>query len=573
MGQVIDRLIDLGAVQHCTYVDDQFVSSYFLADKSDGSKRFVLNLKNLNKFIATNHFKLEDYRIAAKMIVEKSFLARIDLKDAYFLIPIHRESRKYLRFYFQGQLFEFLVLPFGLSTAPYIFTKVLKPVIHFLRARGLLSVVYLDDFLCIGDNFEKCLFNLHTTMSLLKSLGFIINDKKSDTSPSMSCQFLGFIFNSELMTMEITRNKRAKILSMIQDLKSKQSCKIRIFAQFIGNLIAACPTIKYSWLHTKSFEREKFLALTVNNGDYESEMDLLEILREDFTWWESKIENSVISIKPPVFVKEISSDASLSGWGAFCEGESVHGFWSAKEKSRHINYLELLAIFLALKTFALNLRDCEILLRCDNTTAIAYINRMGGIKYPHLNVLSKAIWLWCEERNISIFASYIPSKENVEADYGSRITNIDTEWELSSSVFDRIVNKFGIPEIDLFASRTNRKVNLYCSWFKDPESTFIDAFTLNWKDYYFYAFPPFSIIARVLQKIVNDKAQGILVVPYWASQPWFPFFESLLTEPIMIFKPCKNLLLSPCRTLHHPLENKLTLIAGKLSGQLLPRKD
>ena len=565
--EAMDRLIKIGAIQGCSYKKGQFISTFFLVDKPDGTKRFVLNLKNLNKFITKIHFKLEDYKIASKLITENAFMARIDLKDAYHLIPMHEDSRKYLRFYFQDQLYEFVALPFGLSTAPYIFTKIVKPVLHFLRAKGLSSVVYLDDFLCISDSFEKSLYNLQTTKTLLESLGFIINELKSDTVPKMCCQFLGFIFNSKHMTIALPESKQFKILNLIISLKDRKTCKIRFFAHFIGNLIASCPTLKYSWLYTKRFEREKTMALIVNDGDYESIMYLSEELQVDFTWWESHILKSSNSIKPPVYVKEIFTDASLTGWGAYCDGEHVHGLWSLEERARHINYLELLATFLALRIFCIDLRDCDVLLRIDNTTAISYVNRMGGTKYLYLHSLSKLIWQWCEQRNIWIFASYIPSKENVEADHGSRLNNIDTEWEISDYAFSRIIKSFGKPQIDLFASRINKKCDLFCSWFKDPESTFVDAFTLNWSSFYFYAFPSFSIILRTLQKIKNEKACGILVVPYWGSQPWFPLFESLLLEPPIVFKPAKNLLLSPCRTLHHPLASKLSLIAGKLSGR------
>ena len=64
---------------------------------------------------------------------------------------------------------------------------------------------------------------------------------------------------------------------------------------------------------------------------------------------------------------------------------------------------------------------------------------MGGIKYPHLNFLARNIWQWCEAKNLSIFASYIPSKEIVEVDRGSRLDNTDTEWELANFAFERIV--------------------------------------------------------------------------------------------------------------------------------------
>lgn len=101
---------------------------------------------------------------------------------------------------------------------------------------------------------------------------------------------------------------------------------------------------------------------------------------------------------------------------------------------------------------------------------------------------------------------------------------------------------------------------------KDPYAWEIDAFTVNWKQFNFYAFPPFSIILKVLKKIKQDKATGILVVPFWPTQPWYPVFKSMLIREPLIFDPNINHLLSSDRT-PHPLWKNLTLVAGKLSGK------
>ncbi|XP_034935551.1 uncharacterized protein [Chelonus insularis] len=308
----------------------------------------------------------------------------------------------------------------------------------------------------------------------------------------------------------------------------KEKVKIRLLAQLIGSLVAACPAIKYGWLYTKKLEREKFLSLLKKDGKYDCVMRLPEHLREDFEWWKINIMNSRNSFKLPSYKRVIFTDASLSGWGAYCEGTGTHGSWSVEEKKHHINYLELLAIFFALKSFASDLYNCNILLRVDNTTAISYINRMGGIQHQNLNILAREIWQWCEQKNNWIFASYIPSQENEDADRESGKNNVDTEWEIGNEYFRKIVRKYGTPEIDLFANRINKKCEVFCSWFQDPESFIVDAFTINWHNWFFYAFPPFAMIPRVIQKIVSDRARGILVVPYWTTQAWFPVFETLL---------------------------------------------
>lgn len=104
---------------------------------------------------------------------------------------------------------------------------------------------------------------------------------------------------------------------------------------------------------------------------------------------------------------------------------------------------------------------------------------MGGVQHPHLNDIAKKIWEWCEIRKIYIFASYIRSKENSEADLESPRLFPETEYELSSYAFSRIIKAYGQPKVDLFVSRANKKCELFVSWKKDPESMAIDAFTTS----------------------------------------------------------------------------------------------
>lgn len=184
----------------------------------------------------------------------------------------------------------------------------------------------------------------------------------------------------------------------------------------------------------------------------------------------------------------------------FCKNQ--HEYWKAEELELHINILELMAAFFDLKCFASNRRCCNIMLRLDNTIAIAYINHMRDSRYEGLSFFAREIWQWCEQREISITASYIPSKENVETNYESRKLQSETEFELNDGVFQKIVKVFGQPDIDLFASRANAKCCRYVSWQKNPGSiASIDAFTLEWKQFYFYVFPSFSVILKVLRKI------------------------------------------------------------------------
>lgn len=128
---------------------------------------------------------------------------------------------------------------------------------------------------------------------------------------------------------------------------------------------------------------------------------------------------------------------------------------------------------------------------------------------------------------------HIKSSENQEADYESRRINVETEWEILNKAFQFLSQKFGEPNFDLFATRLNTKCKIFSFWRFDPDAYLIDAFTFKWRDFSFYAFPPFSLIHRVLHKIILDRAEVILVVPLWTG----------LDSPGILYSDHYNLLL------------------------------
>lgn len=125
-----------------------------------------------------------------------------------------------------------------------------------------------------------------------------------------------------------------------------------------------------------------------------------------------------------------------------------------------------------------------------------------------------------------------------------------------------------MPDSDLFATRINAQLTRFVSWKPDPEAFHTNAFTLSWTEGLHYAYPPFSIIGRVLKKIQEDKATLLVILPLWPTQPWFPrALQLLVEEPVLLPPHCVRLPQDP--TLVHPLSNKLRLAAMVLSGNHL----
>lgn len=206
-----------------------------------------------------------------------------------------------------------------------------------------------------------------------------------------------------------------------------------------------------------------------------------------------------------------------------------------EEQQYHINYLESKAVLLELKSLCSGTQNKHIRIQLDNITTVAYLNAMGGIKSLNCNDMAIQIWEWCSQRNIWISVSHIPGSTNVEADKESRKINDSTEWSLSTIVYNRLAQLWGPFQVDLFASRLNFKVPVYVSWRPDPGAMFTNALFMSWGPYYFYAFPPFSLITPCLQKIEEDQSSGVLLVPLWPTQPWFPvLLRSLVDHPSLL---------------------------------------
>lgn len=561
----INHMLDIEAIHKVDHCDGQFLSPIFVVPKPDGSGRFIINLKVLNNYMETPHFKMEDHRMVKQIIFPDCYMAKIDLQDAYYMIPIAPEHRKYLRFEFEDQIYQYCCLPFGLSPAPRIYTKISRPVVAYLRKKGFTSVNYLDDFLLFGETLNKCMKNVDATLALLTRLGFIVNMKKSILSPCRKIEYLGFIWDSISMTISLPERKRTNLLRLVNKTISLKFESIQNASILIGNLISATPALDYSMIKTRHLEIEKIRALAFSNGDYAGLFTYNSETLTSLLWWKSAIRQGVCKIRSDCFDYEIWTDASNSGWGAHFQGKTTRGFWSIEEQKLHINTLELLAIFNGIRSLILFASSKHILVRSDSTTAIAYVNRKGGChSLVNLNV-AEQIWSWCETNSSWITATYLNTKDNIVADQASRQELDENDFFLDSNSFSQIIKLFQTPELDLFATQNTRKCEKFYSWFPDPECSGVDAFSYKWKEY-FYAFPPFSLIPRVLRKVRQDQAKGIIVVPDWKTQAWFPIFMSLKCSKVLTLKKGKFSLHYPFCNRTHPMSNTLSLLVAVVSG-------
>ena len=279
---------------------------------------------------------------------------------------------------------------------------------------------------------------------LLENTGFMINNKKSLLQPTQEIEFFVMIIDSVRMDLRLPGEKIKSIRQEAQKVLSLSSPSAHSLSQLAGKLNATTPALQMAPLFCRSLQTCLKQALAANSQDYKSPVQLSPQAKEYLWWWVHHLSTwNGRSLIVQQASMTIISNTSLQGWGATCNGVRTRGPWSPQEQSLHINCLELLAATLAIQTFAKERSGITILLKLDNTTAVAYINRMGGTVSPTLSHLTRDLWLWCMGRNILLQAQHLPGALNSIADRESRTCSDRSEWKLSPALFQRINMQLG----------------------------------------------------------------------------------------------------------------------------------
>ena len=562
----IQTMIEKGVIQESRHETGEFISNIFIRPKKDGRFRIILNLKPFNQYVEAEHFKMDSIITCLNLMNNNCCMASIDLRDAYYSVPMAESQRKYLKFEWNNKLYEYTCLPMGLACAPRKFVKLMKPVFAFLHNEGHVSSGYLDDIFIQGDSYDICMNNIQETVNLLTKLGFFVHYDKSIMTPCQEIEHLGFILNSKEMTVRISGEKHVKLVNKIDYLLNSETFTIRNVASAVGSMISYLPGVQFGALFYRQIELEKIKALKENKGNFEGTMTLSQAAIEQLIWWKEQAMLYPAHIETKESKYTLCTDASMSGWGATMANKKCGGRWSEEEKSKHINELELLAVEFGLRSLCSEIRGEHIKIKSDNMTTVAYIRNMGGCKSPKCNFIARRIWLWALNRDIWLTITHIEGRLNKDPDELSRVFDDKTEWMLNPILFNKIKGMFKM-DIDLFASRLNKQLDNYVTWQPDPHAYVVDAFTINWTVFNGYIFSPFSMIPRVLAKLETERAQAVVIAPYWPAQGWFSKLTRMLTQPPLLLPRGKKQLILPFnREAVHPLWRKLHLLVCPLSG-------
>ena len=508
-----------------------FYSRLFVVWKTSGSWRPVIDLSTLNLFVDVAHFRMETIQSVLLSVRQGDWMASIDLKEAYLQVPVHPDSRRFLRFVAQGNVYQFSALCFGLSTAPQVFTQVMAPVSAILHSWGIRMRRYLDDWLVQSSSRDSLLHDLQVVLDLCRELGIVVNPAKSHLVPSQVVQYLCVVIDSRSFRASPSLERVARLRSTADAFLSCATLPASIWLSLIGMLSSLSHLVPGGRLRVRSLQL--CLHRLWDRGDQSVRIPWSQDCLRDLRWWldlpRLSLGVSLVQISPDL---DFWSDASDVGWGAHLGSLTASSLWDQDQTALSINARELLAVQEGLLHFLPSLVGKAVSIFCDNSTAVSYLRKEGGTRSPFLNSLTRGILRWADSHSIRLLPQFIPGSLNVLADSLSHPHQLPhTEWSLHPEVFHSIRRLWPV-QIDLFATSANRQCSVFFFPFRDPMAAGTDAFLQCWDGLQAYAFPPWSVIPRVLAKLrVSPGMELTLIAPYWPQRPWFPDLLHLPLAP------------------------------------------
>ncbi|KAI2661618.1 Transposon Ty3-G Gag-Pol polyprotein [Labeo rohita] len=243
-----------------------FYSRYFIVPKKDGGLRPILDLRVLNRSVMKLKFRMLTLKQVVSQIRSEDWFVTIDLKDAYFHVSILPQHRKFLRFAFRGEAYQYRVLPFGLALSPRTFTKCVDAALAPLRLQGIRILNYIDDWLILAQSEQVAAQHRDAVLAHMKELGLRLNAKKSVLSPLQRTTYLGVVWDSTTMQARLSPARIESILAAVRRVRIGRSLTVKQFQQLLGLMAAASNVIPFGllymrplqwWLKTRGFPEGK----------------------------------------------------------------------------------------------------------------------------------------------------------------------------------------------------------------------------------------------------------------------------------------------------------------------------
>ncbi len=352
-------------------------------------------------------------------------LAKIDIARAYRNVPIHPDDRHLLGMLWQESLFIDTTLPFGLRSAPKIFSALADGVEWVLSQKGVrYRLHYLDDFLVLGaPRSKQCQGALETMISVCSELGLPLADDKIG-GPATQLVFLGIELDSEAMELRLPNEKIEEIKLLIAQWKRKRAAKKRQLLSFIGHLVHAATVVT---------QGRTFIRRMLDRARLAKQLDhfvrLNQEFRSDLRWWDLFMDtwngkacvDTHLSAAPQF---EFTTDASGAwGCGASWASKWFQIEWNPSWRKEGIAVKELLPIVMAIGLWGAYWAHARVKVWSDNMSVVAVLRSRTSKDTAIMHQLRSLHFLLARQ-DIALQAAHIPGKDNLAADHHSR-NNMD----------------------------------------------------------------------------------------------------------------------------------------------------
>ena len=522
----IQELMDTGAASICTPCNQpQCVSPLNVVEQRD-KKSLILDLRAVNRYLVIPKFRYEGLTRVAELIRKDDWLFTIDLKSDYHHVDMHPSARPFLGFRFAQQTYTFNSLPFGLATAPFVFTQIIKQLAKRSRALGFRLVPYVDDIIFMASSKEDALTCQLQVVSDLRDAGFIVNRKKSQLAPARHVRFLGILIDTRALKFFVPREREEVLQQQLQFLARRETASATEIARVTGMLASMRPALGSA---SRAFV-QGMLTFINDRPSWRRHRPLTADCRADIEFWLltlHKLNGNDITCQS-AFDAFVHCDASATAWGAHvrlipCGFLQAHAQFPPNLQRLSSTHRELTGILWALGHFAAHLHHRHILVHTDNQAA-AFILQKGGSRRPELTTVCQAIMALMLQNAAKLSVSWIPRELNALADSLSKLSDPD-DYSLTATAFNAVEAAWGPHSIDLFASRSNTRLPRFCSLLYEREAVATNAFSISWHTENAYAFPPPSLLPAVLTHAATSRAIITIVIPAWQSAFWWPLLS------------------------------------------------
>jgi hypothetical protein len=363
-----------------TNEDNLLVISPLSVSVNKDKKRLILDLRYVNQHIYKQKIKFEDWRTAMNYFGKGKFFTKFDLKSGYRHLDIFPDHQRFLGFSWpsssgEKHFYMFTVLPFGLSSAPYIFTKLIRPLTQHWRSQGINITIFLDDGLDMENSLQVSRKTAATVRSDIKASGFVPNDQKSVWEPTQIICWLGLQWDGVLWTIAINPQRIETLFADLNDVINQEKVSARTLARVVGWIISTGP-ITGNLARIMSRDCQMSIA-----WDTPFVLDHYSLLKLKF--WQDNIEARNVRICQQFCDsnKIVYSDASNHACAALVLGTEhiAHHMFTDEETVTSSSYRELLAIQFGIASFEPLLKGCSVKWFTDSQSAMK-IAQVGSMR-------------------------------------------------------------------------------------------------------------------------------------------------------------------------------------------------